>query len=79
LCPEVIFADEPTGNLDSKSGQAIMTILQKLNMEEKHTIVLITHESYTAEHAERIIHIQDGKIVGDHPVLERRKSDHFQK
>lgn len=77
--PQVIFADEPTGNLDSKSGQAIMTILQKLNMEEKHTIILITHESYTAEHAERVIHIKDGRIEGDHPVLERRTSDHFQK
>jgi putative ABC transport system ATP-binding protein len=79
LGPEVIFADEPTGNLDSKSGQAIMTILQKLNIEEKHTIILITHESYTAEHAERIIHVKDGKIEEDHPVLERRTSDHFTK
>lgn len=62
--PEVIFADEPTGNLDSASGIAVMEALQKLN-DEGHTIILVTHERATAEHAERIIHIKDGKIVSD--------------
>lgn len=75
--PNVIFADEPTGNLDSKSGQAIMETLQKLNEEEKHTIILITHETYTAEHARRIIRLRDGNIESDTAVNHRRKANHF--
>ena len=71
--PSVIFADEPTGNLDTKSGQAIMGILEKLN-NEGHTIILVTHEQYTAQHAQRIIKIIDGKIVSDEKVVERRSS-----
>ena len=75
--PQVIFADEPTGNLDSKSGLAIMKILQKLNEEEGHTIVLITHETYTAEHSQRIIKLKDGKIESDFSVERRLKvGDH---
>lgn len=77
--PQIIFADEPTGNLDSKSGQAIMEILEELN-EKGHTIILITHETQTAEHAKRIIHIIDGKIEEDKKVLNRKKAkDAFQK
>lgn len=68
--PEVIFADEPTGNLDSKSGKLIMEILQDLN-EKGKTIILVTHEKYTAEHARRIIKIMDGTIQGDFEVRER--------
>ena len=63
--PEVIFADEPTGNLDSKSGQAVMDIIQGLNEDKGHTIVLITHETDTAEHASRIIRLHDGSIESD--------------
>ncbi len=70
--PHVIFADEPTGNLDSKSGQAVMEILQKLHDELGHTIILITHETFTAEHADRIIHIKDGLADSDKPVIKRR-------
>jgi putative ABC transport system ATP-binding protein len=66
--PQVIFADEPTGNLDSKSGEIVMEILQKLNDEEGKTIILITHETTTAEHAKRIIHIKDGKVESDENV-----------
>ncbi len=77
--PQVIFADEPTGNLDSKSGQIIMEILQKLNEEEGHTIILITHETYTAENAQRIIRLHDGKIEKDILVDHRRRADHFVK
>lgn len=69
--PEVIFADEPTGNLDSKSGQMVMETLQKLNDEDGHTIVLITHETETAEHAKRIIRFFDGQIVSDSSVEKR--------
>ncbi|MDD3607419.1 MAG: ABC transporter ATP-binding protein [Candidatus Moranbacteria bacterium] len=69
--PEIIFADEPTGNLDSKSGIQIMKILQKLNDEGK-TIILVTHETFTAKHAKRMIRIVDGKIVEDSPIEDRR-------
>jgi putative ABC transport system ATP-binding protein len=78
--PELIFADEPTGNLDSKTGKIIMDFIQKLNDEKGHTILLITHETSTAEHAKRIIRIQDGEIVSDEPVKNRRKaSDEYVK
>ena len=69
--PQVIFADEPTGNLDTKSGQQIMEILQGLSEEKGHTIVLITHETYTAEHAKRIISFRDGRIEHDCGVEHR--------
>lgn len=69
--PAVIFADEPTGNLDSKSGVQIMEILQRLN-DQGNTIVLVTHETYTSEHAKRIIKIKDGLIVDDYEVGQRR-------
>lgn len=72
--PQVIFADEPTGNLDSKSGGAVMDFIQKLHEEKGYTILLITHETATAEHAERIIRIQDGEIAKDEKVVNRRKS-----
>ncbi len=62
--PDVIFADEPTGNLDSRSGIAVMHSLQQLH-REGHTIILVTHEQTTARHAERIIHIKDGRIDSD--------------
>ncbi|MDP1884232.1 MAG: ABC transporter ATP-binding protein [Candidatus Moranbacteria bacterium] len=69
--PEVLFADEPTGNLDSKSGIQVMKILQKLN-DDGHTIILVTHETFTAEHAKRIIMMKDGDITHDFPVQNRR-------
>lgn len=71
--PSVIFADEPTGNLDSKSGVQIMEILQRLN-QEGNTIILVTHETYTAEHAARVIKIKDGHITSDEPVRHRRRA-----
>ncbi len=78
--PRVVFADEPTGNLDSKSGKGVMDIIQKLNEDEGITIVLITHETYTAEHAERIIRVKDGLIESDEKVTHRRHSvDEFLK
>ncbi len=69
--PAIIFADEPTGNLDSKSGLAVMKILEELN-EAGNTIILVTHETYTAEHAKRIIKIKDGEIEEDYLVDKRR-------
>ncbi|EKD67624.1 MAG: hypothetical protein ACD_48C00302G0001, partial [uncultured bacterium] len=60
--PDVLFADEPTGNLDSKTGAEIMDIFDTLNKEGK-TIIMVTHEKSIARHAKRIIHIQDGRVV----------------
>ena len=73
--PSVIFADEPTGNLDSKTGQAVMQTLQKLHDELGHTVVLITHETFTAEHADRMIYIVDGLIERDEPIKNRRNAE----
>ncbi len=62
--PTLILADEPTGNLDSKTGDIVLETFQKLN-EQGRTIILITHEKYIAEHAKRVIEIKDGEIVED--------------
>ncbi len=72
--PAIIFADEPTGNLDSKTGIAVMKILQDLNNQGK-TIILVTHETFTAEHAKRIIHIKDGRIESDQILKNRRMAE----
>ena len=71
--PDVIFADEPTGNLDSKNGQHVMEALQELHDKQGHTIILITHETDTAMHAQRIISVKDGLVVSDKPVTRRSK------
>jgi putative ABC transport system ATP-binding protein len=63
--PKIILADEPTGNLDSQSSEEVMQMLKKLHEEEKRTIILVTHDPNVASHADRIIHIKDGKILGD--------------
>lgn len=69
--PKIIFADEPTGNLDSKSGEVVLRFLQDLN-EEGHTIAIVTHESYVAQSARRTLHIVDGQIDKDELVEKRR-------
>jgi putative ABC transport system ATP-binding protein len=61
--PSIILADEPTGNLDSKTGQVVLETFKKLNQDSGHTIILITHELEVAKQADRIIYIRDGQIV----------------
>ncbi len=63
--PSLIMADEPTGNLDTRTGEIVLKTFQDLNKKEGHTIILITHELDVAEHADRIIHIRDGQILSD--------------
>ena len=72
--PAIILADEPTGNLDSKSGAEIMAIFQRLNEEQGITIIFVTHEPEIAQHTHRIVRIADGRIVDDRPVRDPRKA-----
>lgn len=71
--PDVIFADEPTGNLDSKSGAQVMEIFKHLN-DVGRTVILVTHETYTAQFADRLIRIKDGEVETDEKITERRQS-----
>jgi putative ABC transport system ATP-binding protein len=70
--PSLILADEPTGNLDTKTGEIVLATFQELNDKQKRTIILITHERYVAEHADRIITIRDGMIVEDEKNTQKR-------
>jgi putative ABC transport system ATP-binding protein len=65
--PSIVLADEPTGNLDSKTGEEIMTLFENL-YRQGNTIILVTHENDIAQHAHRIIHIRDGKIASDETI-----------
>ena len=68
--PSIILADEPTGNLDSKTGEEIMQVLEEIH-EKGNTIILVTHEEYIAEHAARIIRLKDGLVEEDKRVEKR--------
>jgi putative ABC transport system ATP-binding protein len=72
--PAIILADEPTGNLDSKSGAEIMAIFQELNESNGITIVFVTHEPDIAEHTRRIVRLMDGRVEEDAPVLHPRRA-----
>ena len=74
--PSLILADEPTGNLDTKTGEVVLGTFQKLNREHGRTIILITHEHDVAEHAERIIQLRDGLVVSDSKQHARRHVKH---
>jgi len=74
--PSLILADEPTGNLDTKTGEVVLGTFQKLNEEHGRTIILITHEPDVAEHAQRIITLRDGKILSDAKAHTRRRAKH---
>ena len=74
--PTMILADEPTGNLDTKTGEIVLGTFQRLNEEHGRTIILITHEHDVASHAQRIINLKDGEIVSDSKVHQRRVINH---
>lgn len=61
--PKIIFADEPTGNLDSHTSEEVMELMQKVVREQKKTLVMVTHDEHLANYADRIFHIRDGKIL----------------
>ena len=77
--PRILFADEPTGNLDSDTGARIVELLEALNRESSATIVLVTHDLALASHAQRIIRLSDGRVVSDtqteRRAPERRRRD----
>jgi putative ABC transport system ATP-binding protein len=62
--PAVLLADEPTGDLDRKSGEEILTLLERLNREFKKTIVMVTHDPHAAERASHLLHLEKGSLVG---------------
>ena len=72
--PPVIFADEPTGNLDSQSGAALMTILKRLN-ESGRTVILVTHDAQIATYARRLIRLKDGRLESDEPTKQMANSE----
>jgi putative ABC transport system ATP-binding protein len=73
--PSIVLADEPTGNLDSKSGAEIMAIFQRLNREMGITIIFVSHDPNIAQHTKRIIRLRDGRVVSDEPVSHPRDAD----
>ncbi len=77
--PSLILADEPTGNLDTKTSERVLETFQKLNIKQRKTIVLVTHERYIAEYANRIVHIIDGSIVEDNQNHQQRFINNSQK
>jgi len=68
--PDIIFADEPTGNLDSRTSREVMLLMQKVVREQQKTLVMVTHDNQLAEYADRVFHIMDGEIV---KIVDNRK------
>jgi len=66
--PSVVLCDEPTGNVDSKTGKEVMEILRKLNRQQQQTFVIVTHDPLVAESVDRIAHMQDGVIIREETI-----------
>lgn len=66
--PAIILADEPTGNLDTKSGVEVLKVFQELNEKQGITVIFVTHDPYIAQHTKRIVVLRDGRIISDQPV-----------
>lgn len=77
--PQIILADEPVGNLDSESAKNVLQILKDLNEHEKKTIIMVTHNPEHLFYGDRIIHMKDGKIIGEEVNKEKRSLDYFEK
>jgi len=73
--PSIILADEPTGNVDSKAGEEIMAVFERLNREGGITLIVVTHDPEIAAHTRRIVQLHDGKIVADEPVENPRDAE----
>ena len=71
--PDVVVADEPTGNLDSASGEQILQLIDDLNKKEGKTVLMVTHEREVGERANKIIHLKDGQIVENEKTRRRKK------
>jgi putative ABC transport system ATP-binding protein len=74
--PSILLADEPTGNLDTRTSIEVMDIFQRLNKERGITVLLITHEHDIAEYGTRIVQFRDGQVIADRPVTTRREAQH---
>jgi putative ABC transport system ATP-binding protein len=78
LEPELVLADEPTGNLDTKAGREVLQVLRELNEDEGHTIVMVTHDPTAAAAADRVIFLRDGRLAGEVPGgSARRAAEHL--
>ena len=69
--PQIVFADEPTGNLDSHTSEDVMRLMQRIVREQNRTLVMVTHDNHLAEYADRVFHISDGSIIR---IEERKKT-----
>ena len=78
LSPQLVLADEPTGNLDSKAGREVLRVLRELNQEEGHTIVMVTHDPAAAATADRVIFLRDGKLAGEVEVGSTPRAAEYQ-
>lgn len=76
--PKIIFADEPTGNLDSHTSEEVMTLMKRIVQEQKKTLVMVTHDNHLASYADRVFHISDGKIIKIEDKRKESKEENYE-